>query len=74
MPQGCPQNIRGWGEMPLKEKGREEVAVEDCNKCKRYDTCDRRKDEEHYERYCMTGGEGCDRMYRQTEEERRMEI
>ena len=74
MPIGCMIWGEAWGEMPLKEKARrEEIKIEDCIRCKKYDTCDRPKDREHYEEYCMNMGEGCDRMYK-TKEERRMDI
>ena len=64
-----------WGEMPQKEKTRrDEPLVDECNICPKYGTCTRPKDQDYYDRCCMNMGEGCDRMYSQTEEERRMEI
>jgi hypothetical protein len=63
-----------WGETRDNQDRREEIRIEDCIRCKKYDNCDRSKDREHYERYCMNMGEGCDGLYKPTKEERRMDI
>jgi len=73
MPIQCIIGADAWGEMPSREKGRrEEVTVEDCNRCSKYDSCNFFRDEEYYERHCMNKGEGC--LYKPTPEERRMDI
>ena len=61
------------GEKSLQEKGRrEEAEVEECDRCQKYDVCNKPRDENYTEIYCMNGGAGC--LYKPTREERRMEI
>ena len=66
----CIQDIPRWGN--IQEKREEQP--EGYGRCERYNTCNRPKDKGYHERYCMNMGEGCERMYTPTTEERRMDI